>query len=116
MSWLIELPTDGLSIVSNLVTIGGSIQPQQEFRLVGTVRYIGPGNEARREDIDVVLRYANIESAPPLATGRIGPARANGHSMATVNPARCGREREGCGPCPIGPCGPQSCVGFPICR
>jgi hypothetical protein len=77
----LRLPSDGLKVTSNLVTLGDGVAPVQELRLQGTVRYYVTGpdgqNVEKTAEIDLRLGYKNFPSSGegPELNGTIGPEK-----------------------------------------
>jgi hypothetical protein len=109
--WRVDLSQ--LRITSELDTSGSSVNPTQQLRLSGTLRYTMPNASTKEQTVDVVFRYANLESSVPTATGKIGPATLSGEPTAPlIQPGRCSRPREGCGPTVSGD---APCTVWPKC-
>jgi hypothetical protein len=107
--WRVDLSQ--LRVTSELATSGSSVDATQQLRLSGTLRYTMPNASTKQQTVDIVFRYANLESSVPTATGQIGTATLSGEPTATlIQPGRCSRPREGCGstvsgdaPCTVWP-------------
>jgi hypothetical protein len=109
--WSVDLSK--LRVTSDLETSGTSVNPSQQLRLSGTFSYRMPNASTKDVVVDVVFRYANLESSVPTATGRIGSANLTGEpTQALVQPSRCSRPREGCGPTVSGD---NPCTVWPKC-
>lgn len=85
----IQIPPDGLKVTATLATAGGRFTAAQQFRLSGSLAYIGANNVQRTAAVDLVVNYTAFpnqspSSQPPTATGRFGTAQING----TALPAR----------------------------
>lgn len=97
-TYTLELATDALQLTSQLVTVAGTVQPQQRFRLSGPVTYVLASGERKTTTIDVVLGYGNFSlgAEAPTAVGHIGPVTVSGSTLpATAATRRC--------ECPGGP-------------
>jgi hypothetical protein len=99
--WTIEIPTDGLQITSNLVTLNGKVEPVQQFRLAGRLTYFIEQGQTKTATIDIVLGYQDFyldtpRLQPRTATGQLGSLRLANASLPAVETfPRC--------PCPGGP-------------
>jgi hypothetical protein len=110
--WRIE--TDGLRVTGQVVTAGTSVRAEQQFRLQGALTYFLASGVGKRQNIDVALAYANVETSGPVATGQMGPAPLAGGAPLDSNnpPQRCSLPREGCGPLANGD---APCTKYPVC-
>lgn len=109
--WRVDLSK--LRITSELDTSGSTVNATQQLRLSGSLTYKMPNASTKEQEVDVVFRYANLESSVPTATGKIGTATLSGEPTAPlVQPGRCSRPREGCGPTVSGD---APCTVWPKC-
>jgi hypothetical protein len=109
--WNVDLSK--LRVTSDLETNGTSVNQAQQLRLSGTFSYRMPNASTKEVNVDVVFRYSNLESSVPTANGRIGNANLTGEpTPSLIQPARCSKPREGCGPTVSGD---HPCTVWPKC-
>ena len=109
--WRIDLSK--LRITAEAETTGNTVNAAQQLRLSGNFSYMMPDSLRKEVSVDILFRYADLETSVPRATGQIGSATVTDHAAnPLVPPARCSRPREGCG---AGAIGDAPCTVWPVC-
>jgi hypothetical protein len=109
--WRIDLSK--LRITGDAETTGNTVNASQQLRLSGTFTYTIPNSATKSVSVDILFRYADLQTSIPRATGQIGPATVTDHAAnPLIPPTRCSRPREGCGSTVSGD---HPCTVWPLC-
>ena len=124
-AWDLSFEASKLKLTGTLSVTSGTIGPNQQLALSGTLQYISQGNSIAGSvslpiavtytvpDVGALATNASGDSIPLTAAGHIGSLEISSGPLPTVNmTGRCSRPQEGCGPGVMGQC---PCTQWPPC-
>jgi hypothetical protein len=110
----IDLSPSGLQVVSDLAYGADGIEPRQEFRLVGSLSYLGGRGDLQHVEVDTALTHQSFfRGGSATVSGRMGSSSIPATPYTPGASQRCSLPREGCGPLANGN---APCTLYPACR